>query len=241
MDNDKSSIPVEKYATENALSSDDVIQLIQEGELAGFIKEEKWYVDLQLTDKLTNREQYQGEKQYTSKGVVQQLHFVGIIVLVVGHIVGFGIPAMKNFLRVGSDIVPRVITHTAPSISHTASSIASHTASSIDNIKYSRQYAKNIDKSIVDTKTYDELKKAIEDYNVIIESDDLYDRMLAREGRNDILLKIEAFESKLPNRKDLFGDTISTNDNEKRAEVEEREREREIERIRRQLWRGNYK
>ncbi|MCP4371735.1 MAG: hypothetical protein GY797_26995 [Deltaproteobacteria bacterium] len=42
-------VPVEKYAEENGLTGDEVIQMIQGGEIAGFVKEEKWYVALRLT------------------------------------------------------------------------------------------------------------------------------------------------------------------------------------------------
>ncbi|MCP4371737.1 MAG: hypothetical protein GY797_27005 [Deltaproteobacteria bacterium] len=44
----KKIVPVEKYTEKNELSGDDVIQMIQGGELAGVVKEEKWYVELSV-------------------------------------------------------------------------------------------------------------------------------------------------------------------------------------------------
>lgn len=45
-------VPVEKYAKEKGLSSDEVVQLIKGGKLTGLLKGEKWYVDILLTDLL---------------------------------------------------------------------------------------------------------------------------------------------------------------------------------------------
>ena len=43
------SVPVEKYAKEKGLTSNETIQMIRDGKLVGFIKEEKWYVELRAT------------------------------------------------------------------------------------------------------------------------------------------------------------------------------------------------
>ncbi len=54
---ERNVVAVENYAREKGFSSNEVIEMIREGKLAGFIKEEKWYVEIrQETERTTGFE-----------------------------------------------------------------------------------------------------------------------------------------------------------------------------------------
>ncbi len=88
--NEEHLVPVEKYAKTKGLSSDEVIQMIQEGELAGFVKEEKWYVGIRKEYTLLHQKQCAREKGFLDGELIMRAN-VKLILKTVIVTIGIGI------------------------------------------------------------------------------------------------------------------------------------------------------